>query len=120
DGLAEPVGLDRGEHLLALRPVAEDRAAQAGDLPPRLRDRGHERGHALLRDVAPGEDDERRALGRPRLDPGVDELTGEDARLAGEALLAQPPGVEAAEDERAVAGAHAELLDEPADHARAA
>ena len=84
---AAPPGLDRG----ALRPVAEHLAAQV-----RARARaaraiaGHERGHALLRDVAAGEHDQRLAgSGAAPLErAGV--LALEHGHVAAQALLAQP------------------------------
>ena len=74
---AEPGLGDLPKHLRAIRPVAEDLAAQLGErLARHCNGRGHGR-RALLGDVAPGEDHERlrlerRAVGSSRIEPPVD------------------------------------------------
>ena len=55
DRVAETGGGDRALHRRALGAVAEDLGSQAGDRSRARATRGHERGHALLGDVAPGE-----------------------------------------------------------------
>ncbi len=77
-------------------------------------DRRDERRHALLRDVAAGEDDRRRLarLDEPAGRPGV--LTAQHGQLAAEAELAQPPLVQAREAERPLRDPKAQPLHQPA------
>ena len=103
----EPELAHQREHAAALR-ARRRRSRPAAPAPPHAqRQRGHERRHALLRDVAAGEhDDGSRVDIRLDLSLSVTArvLAREHRHLAAQALLAQPRGVQAREAERPLAG----------------
>ena len=102
---------------LALGAVAEQLAAQLGNALARQGERGHQRRHALLGDVAAGEHHQR--LGRgglARLERSR-VLALEHGELAVHGRGAQAPGVELREAEGALGNAQAERLNGLADAA---
>ncbi len=105
-------------HAPAVRPVAEDHAARRPASCARsAATAGTSAGHALLRDVAAGEHDQR--LGGPRLArlERSRVLALEHGDLPAHATLAQPARVQAREAERALRNAQAQRLDRVADPA---
>ena len=110
------------EHAPALGPVAVDLRPQLRRLGARQRQRGHERGHALLRDVAAGEDHQGRVDIRldSTLSLAARVLALQHGHLAPDALAAQPRRVQPREAERPLRDARARPLHPPADPAAGA
>ena len=116
--LSSPSRADRGQHRRALRPVAEDHAAQLGQRRRGPGDRGHER--AARASPGCGGRRTRRAarrlgLAAARAAPAYSPSSTVD--LAAQPARPQAVAVQPREAERALRDAHAQRLDRVADRA---